>query len=49
VADMCTLGKGLEGMDDGGVSASLLREEQLWGECCTIVANVVLQVDTSDE
>ncbi|MCI15266.1 YIPF1-like protein, partial [Trifolium medium] len=24
-------------------------EEQLWGDCCTIVANVVLQVDSSHE
>jgi hypothetical protein len=36
-------------MNGGGVDVFFAREEQLWDNCSTIVANVVMQVAYSDK
>jgi hypothetical protein len=49
VADMCRLGWELRGIGWRWRKRLFSWEEQLWGDCCTTVANVMLQVDSSDE
>ncbi|MCH93999.1 YIPF1-like protein, partial [Trifolium medium] len=49
VANMCRLSWGLGGNEWLWRRRLFAWEKQLWGECCTVVANIMLQVDTSDE
>jgi hypothetical protein len=49
VADMCRLGWELGGNGWRWRRRLLAWEEQLWAECCTIVANVVVQVTFPDK
>ncbi|MCI28870.1 YIPF1-like protein, partial [Trifolium medium] len=49
VANMYRLGWDLGGNGWRWRRRLFAWEEQMWGGCCTIVANVVLQVDSSNE
>ncbi|MCI05832.1 YIPF1-like protein, partial [Trifolium medium] len=49
VADVFRLGWGYGGNGWRWRRLLFAREKELWGECCSVLANVLLQVDISDE